>query len=219
MTPDALAAAVGAAAPLQPERGAAARLAREELAQQVYQQAKPGWLLRLIQWAFGKLQALLDRAAGVSPGGYVGLLLTLLLVAIVVVVIRWRTGPLGRRTAASPSLFTARELTAAEHRQAADRHAAAQEWAAALRERLRAVIRGLEERGILDERPGRTALEAASDAGRALPECAADLRRVAVLFDEIWYGGRAAGPDADAAGRDLDTRIAAARTRDRAGAS
>ena len=75
---------------------------------------------------------------------------------------------------------------------AADAHAARGEWADAVRERLRAVVRSLEERAVLDERPGRTADEAAAEAGTALPTCADDLRRSARLFDDIW-GARNAG--------------------------
>jgi hypothetical protein len=80
-----------------------------------------------------------------------------------------------------------------------------------VRERLRAVVRSLEERAVLDERPGRTADEAAAEAGRALPDCVAGLRAAAVLFDEVWYGGRPAGPASYAALRDLDAQVQAAR--------
>jgi len=44
----------------------------------------------------------------------------------------------------------------------------------------------------------------------SVPTCADDLRRSARLFDDIWYGGRPAGPDADAALRALDERVRAA---------
>ena len=104
-----------------------------------------------------------------------------------------------------------RNRTAAEHRAAADAHAAAGAWAEAVRERLRAVVRSLEQRAVLDERAGRTADEAAADAGRALPSCAVGLRAAAVLFDEIWYGGRPAGPESYAALRDLDAQVQATR--------
>jgi hypothetical protein len=120
-------------------------------------------------------------------------------------------GPMGRREATVPALFTGHVRTAAEHRAAADAHSAAGRWADAVRERLRAVIRSLEERGVLDERPGRTADEAATDAGAVLPSSAAELRRAARHFDEVWYGGRTAGPESDALLRGLDERVRAAR--------
>ncbi len=198
-------------APVAPGRDEAARLAREELAKVIYRQAQPSLAERALRWALTHLLDLLNTASGVSPGGYLGLVVTALLVVVVVVALRLQVGPLARRTRADRPLFSARALTAAEHRAAADRHAATGAWAEALRERLRAVVRSLEERAILDERPGRTADEAATDAGRLLPDCAADLRQVAALFDDVWYGGRAATPAADAAARALDLRVGAAR--------
>jgi hypothetical protein len=80
-----------------------------------------------------------------------------------------------------------------------------------VRERLRAIVRSLEERAVLEPRPGRTADEAASEAGAALPDCAAGLRSAALLFDDVWYGGRPAGPEGDAALRELDDRVRSAR--------
>ena len=200
-----------ASVPVELGRDEAARLAREELAKQVYRDAGPGLVERLVRWLLEEAGKLLDGVAGVSPGGYSGLVVVLLLVAAAVVAVRLKVGPLGRRAARDEALFVGRIRTAAQHRAAADAHAAAGAWAEAVRERLRAVVRSLEERAVLDERPGRTADEAAADAGRALPGCAAGLRAAAVLFDEVWYGGRPAGPESYAALRDLDARVQAAR--------
>jgi len=200
-----------ASVPVELGRDEAAQLAREELAKQIYRDAGPGLVERLVRWLLEQAGRLLDGAAGVSPGGYAGLVVVLLLVAAAVVAVRLKVGPLGRRAAREEALFVGRTRTAAQHRAAADAHAAAGEWAEAVRERLRAVVRSLEERAVLDERPGRTADEAAAEAGRALPSCAAGLRSAAVLFDEVWYGGRPAGPESYAALRDLDAQVQAAR--------
>jgi Domain of unknown function (DUF4129) len=200
-----------ASVPVDLGRDEAAQLAREELAKQVYRDAGPGLVERLVRWLLEQAGRLLDGAAGVSPGGYSGLVVVLLLVAAAVVAVRLKVGPLGRRAAHEEALFVGRTRTAAQHRAAADAHAAAGAWAEAVRERLRAVVRSLEERAVLDERPGRTADEAAAEAGRALPSCAAGLRAAAVLFDEVWYGGRPAGPESYAALRDLDAQVQAAR--------
>ena len=200
-----------ASVPVELGRDEAAQLAREELAKQIYRDAGPGLVERLVRWLLEQAGRLLDGAAGVSPGGYAGLVVVLLLVAAAVVAVRLKVGPLGRRAAREEALFVGRTRTAAQHRAAADAHAAAGEWAEAVRERLRAVVRSLEERAVLDERPGRTADEAAAEAGRALPSCAAGLRSAAVLFDEVWYGGRPAGPESYAALRDVDARVQAAR--------
>jgi hypothetical protein len=200
-----------ASVPVDLGRDEAAQLARDELAKQVYRDAGPGLVERLVRWLLEQAGRLLDGAAGVSPGGYAGLVVVLLLVAAAVVAVRLKLGPLGRRATREEALFVGRTRTAAQHRAAADAHAAAGAWAEAVRERLRAVVRSLEERAVLDERPGRTADEAAAEAGRALPDCAAGLRAAAVLFDEVWYGGRPAGPASYAALRDLDAQVQAAR--------
>ena len=57
---------------------------------------------------------------------------------------------------------------------------------------MRAIVRSLEERALLDPRPGRTADEAAAEAGRALPAHADRLRAAARDFDDVTYGGRTA---------------------------
>jgi len=200
-----------ASVPVDLGRDEAAQLARDELAKQVYRDAGPGLVERLVRWLLEQAGRLLDGAAGVSPGGYAGLVVVLLLVAAAVVAVRLKVGPLSRRATREEALFVGRTRTAAQHRAAADAHAATGAWAEAVRERLRAVVRSLEDRAVLDERPGRTADEAAAEAGRALPDCAAGLRAAAVLFDEVWYGGRPAGPASYAALRDLDAQVQAAR--------
>ncbi len=207
-----------ASAPVELARDEAAQLAREELAKQIYRDAGPGLVQRVVGWLIERAGELFDDVAGASPGGYAGIAVVLLLVVAAVVAVRLKVGPLGRREAREQSLFSGRARTAAEHRAAADAHAAAGEWADAVRERLRAVVRSLEERAVLDERPGRTADEAAAEAGAALPPVAADLRRAARLFDDVWYGGRPAGPDSDATLRAVDDRVLAARQDQTAGA-
>lgn len=89
-----------------------------------------------------------------------------------------------------PALFDDRPRSAAEHRATAQAHAAAQRWSEAVQERMRAIVRSLEERALLDPRPGRTADEAAAEAGRTLPAHADQLRDAAREFDGVTYGGR-----------------------------
>jgi hypothetical protein len=197
--------------PVELGREAAQQAAREELAKQVYRDAGPGLVERILRWLYERAVDLLDGAAGVSPGGYAGIVLLVLLLVAAVVAVRLRVGPLGRREAADLPLFVGRERSAAEHRAAAAAHAAAGEWAEAVRERLRAVVRSLEERAVLEPRPGRTADEAAREAGLALPACADALLSGARLFDEVWYGGHPAGPESDAVLRALDRQVADAR--------
>jgi hypothetical protein len=197
--------------PVDLSREAAQELARQELAKQIYREAGPGLLERVLGWLLDKLSDVLDRVAGVSPGGYAGVVVVLLLLVAAAIAIRLRVGPLGRQEDVGQSLFLGRARSSGEHRAAADAHASRGEWAEAVRERLRAVVRSLEERAVLEPRAGRTADEAAAEGGAALPAAAADLGAAARLFDEIWYGGRPAGPEADATLRELDRTVGAAR--------
>jgi hypothetical protein len=132
----------------------------------------------------------------------------LVLVVAAIVVIRLRIGAVGRSVAGAPALFGDGPVTAAEYRRAADAFAAREEWAEAVRARMRAVVRGLEERDLLEVRPGRTADEAAREAGAVLPRCAAELAAAARTFDDVWYGGRAATAEMDAQLRAVDTAVA-----------
>ena len=198
---------VALAVPVELGRETAREAAAEELARQIYREARPSLTERILEWVYERVVGLLDEFATVSPGGYAGLFVILLLIVAAIVAVRLKVGPFGRAARAEDALFVGGPRSADEHRAAADGHAAAGEWAEAVRERLRAVIRSLEERSLLDPRPGRTADEAASEAGQALPECAASLRAATRLFDEIWYGGRSATAASDQVLRDLDEQV------------
>ncbi len=198
--------------PVDLSRDEAREAARRELADPAYSQDDPGLLERLLIWVEQELRELLAQAAAATPGGWQGLLVLAILIVVIAAVVRYRLGPLARRAARSrDDLFGTAELTADDHRRAADRAAARQDWADAVRERLRAIIRDLEERDLLDPRPGRTADEAARDAGGVLPELRQDLLRAASVFDEVWYGGRPATPAMHETLRDLDSRVARSR--------
>lgn len=92
----------------------------------------------------------------------------------------------------------------------ADQLAAAGRYAEAVRERLRAIVRELIEREVIDHRPGWTVTELATTCGRARPDTAVPLRGAADLFSEIWYGQRPATVDDDARMREYAGRVAAA---------
>jgi hypothetical protein len=196
-----------AAVPVELSREEAQDAAATELGRPIYQESRPGLAERVVQWLYEQITELLDRASEASPGGVPGLLLICLLVVGAVVALRLGLGPVRRSARVEEALFVGGPRSAADHRAAADAHAAAGRWDLAVRERLRAVIRSLEERGLLEPRAGRTADEAAAEAGRALPDCAADLRSAALTFDDIWYGGGTASQADDRQLRDLDERV------------
>jgi hypothetical protein len=83
----------------------------------------------------------------------------------------------------------------------ADQLAAAGRYAEAVRERLRAMLRLLIERGLLPHSPGWTVTELANEAGRSRPTLAPSLRGAVGVFSEIWYGLRPARVEDDHAMR------------------
>lgn len=192
-------------------RDAAREAARDELRRQEYTQAEPPLLVRVLGRVAREIGDLLDLAAVAAPGGTLGVLALVVLVALFVAVVLSRVGPLAGRSTGRPLFSAGTALTAAEHRTLAEQAAGEGRFADAVRERLRAIVRDLEARGALDPRPGRTAGEVARDGGGAVPALADDLRRAAVLFDEIWYGGRAADASSYAVLVGVDERVGASR--------
>src|SRR5947209_3905918 len=89
-----------------------------------------------------------------------------------------------------------RELSKAQYHRSAAQAAAGGDFAEAIRERFRAVIATLDERGLLPERADRTADEAAADAGAILPTHAEVLVAAARAFDEVEYGEYVGTPEA-----------------------
>lgn len=206
----ALAARLPVDVPVVLGRDEAQRLARLELARPEYAADGQPWTQRAIGWLLDRIAQLLQVVGGTSPLGWFGLLGLVLLVAVAAAAVRRRTGRLAvLRPASSPLDGGGRD--ADDLRAEAERLAAAGAWAEAVRARLRAVVRALEERGLVDARPGRTADEIAAEAGAALPAVAVDIRSAARIFDDVWYGGRPAGPAAYDRLVDLDRAVAVAR--------
>ena len=201
-----LAAQLAAAAPVG--RDEARQAAERELSKGVYAQDKPGPVERAVEAALEWLDQLLSRAASATPGGALGLLVLIVLVVGLAVLVGWQIGPVRRGARpGAPVVELSGPLDAAEHRRRADGYAREGQFAEAVRERMRAIVRELETRGVLEPRPGRTADEVAREAGAAVPAVAPDLRTAAVVFDEVWYGGRRATAQADAVLRQADQRV------------
>ena len=196
--------------PVELGRDEAQRLARLELARPEYQHDDESIVSKVIRWILDRVAELMNRVSTASPQFWLGVVAVVVIVVLLVVAVRRRTGPLGRaRTDAL--VFDVGDRSAAEQRAEAERFAAAGAWAEAVRARLRAVVRDLEERGLVDARPGRTADEIARDAGTALPSVSAPLRDGARYFDDVWYGGRPADADGYQRMVALDDAVAAAR--------
>jgi Domain of unknown function (DUF4129) len=170
------------------DRDAAHQAAQHELAKPIY--PKASLTERLLDWLDELLYRLADAGSSV-PGGWftVSVLLILLAIAIIVA-IRIARRTMRTNRGREYALFGDHVLSAAEHRATAEQYAAEGNWSAAIRHRLRAVARQLEERSILDPVPGRTATELARDAGRAIPNLAVELSRAAEAFNDVTYGER-----------------------------
>ena len=202
MTP----AALAVAAPVG--RDEAQRAAERELSKGIYAENAPGPVERAVDAVLRWLQEQLFGGSGLFPGGGLGLVVLALLIGAAVAFVMWRVGP-GRRGAGGSSVVVELPgpLDPAEHRRRAEAYAAGGRYADAVRERMRAVVRELETRGVLEPRPGRTADEVAREAGALVPAVAPDLRTAAGVFDEIWFGGRPATAEADALLRQADQRV------------
>jgi hypothetical protein len=187
------------------DRDAAHEAAQRELGKPMY--PKASLTDRLADWIDELLYRLADAGASL-PGGWLTLSVLLILLAIAVVVaVRIARRTMRTNRGGGHALFGDHELSAAEHRATAEQFAAAPNWSAAIRHRLRAVARQLEETAVLDPVPGRTATELARDAGRAIPNLAPELDRAAEAFNDVTYGER---PGTEAAYRmiaDLDDHL------------
>jgi hypothetical protein len=178
--------------PVTIPRDPAREAAHRELSKDLYHQNDPSLFQRALDTLWDWIGDLFDTASTATPGGTLGLLVVVLAVVAVVGALWWRLGTPSRQPSSTTALFDDRPRNAAEHRAAAEAHAAQGHWNQAVQERMRAIVRSLEERALLDARPGRTADEAAAEAGRTLPAHTDRLRTAARDFDDVTYGGRRA---------------------------
>ncbi|MEU5539716.1 DUF4129 domain-containing protein [Streptomyces sp. NPDC020362] len=178
--------------PVTIARDPAREAAHRELSKRMYHENDPSLLERALNAFWDWVGRLLSTAASATPGGTVGLLVVILFVVAVLAALWWRLGTPRRQPTSAPALFDDGPRSAAEHRAASEAHAVQGHWNQAVQERMRAIVRSLEERALLDVRPGRTADEAAAEAGRTLPSHTDRLRSAAREFDDVTYGGRRA---------------------------
>ncbi|MEU9133955.1 DUF4129 domain-containing protein [Kitasatospora sp. NPDC048540] len=196
--------------PVTVPRDQARDAAHDELLNPVYHQHDPGIVERIEHWFSDRLDDLFS-GLGSATGSSTGVVL-LLIIGVVVAAVWWRLGAPGRQARSTARLFAADgPRSAAQYRSAARAHADAGRWDEAVREQMRALVRALEERTVLDVRPGRTADEAAAEAGRALPAHASALSDAARTFDDIAYGERTAEAGDYRSLAELDRALEAAR--------
>lgn len=178
--------------PVDTPRVPAREAAQDELSDPVYHEHDPNLLERGLDRFWEWIGDLFAGATGAVPGGPLGLVVLALAVVGLGTALWWRLGTPRRPVRSPEALFDSALCSAADHRAAAAAHAGARRWAEAVQERMRALVRSLEDRAVLDPHPGRTADEAATEAGRLLPAHADRLRAAARVFDDVTYGGRTA---------------------------
>ena len=175
--------------PVDIGRDDARQLAERELLNPVYADARPPWWQRASTWIWEHFTELLDRLGG-AAGSLLWLIVLGAVLAVIAFVIVRHTGGVQRRRSATREIFTERTRSAVDHRARAEDAAGRRAWNEAVLESFRAVVRQLEERGAIDPRAGRTADEAARDAGAVFGVLRSELGAAARLFDEVAYGDR-----------------------------
>ena len=162
------------------DRDAAHDAAQGELAKAIY--PKPSLGDQIMSWIEDLLYRAVTHGAELPGGWFTVAVLVLLVVIAVIVAVRIARRAMKTSRSAAVTLFDDHELSAAEHRATAETFASAQQWAPAIRHRVRAVARQLEEDGVLDRVPGRTATE--------LARVADELGSAAMAFNDVTYGER-----------------------------
>ncbi|MGI4894589.1 MAG: DUF4129 domain-containing protein [Janthinobacterium lividum] len=196
--------------PVTPDRDEAREWLARELARPEYREAQGSWLQQL----WDRVREAFDTISVPGLGtNWTGVVVVLALLAIVVVAVLLVAGPLQRsvRADGGDAVFVSGPQSSAEHLTRADAAATAGDFETAVQERFRALVRSLEERALIDRRPGRTAYEVALEASGPLPQCAAGLIRAARTFDDVRYGGRGADAGTDELLRRVLSEVAGTR--------
>ena len=170
------------------DRDAAHLAAQAELGKPIY--SKVSAAQQFTDWINEQIYRLLQKTASIPGGWFTTTVLLILLAIAVVVAVHIARRTMRTNRGGDYLLFEAAQLTAAQHRATAESCAVEGNWTAAIRHRLRAVARQLEETGVLNPAPGRTANELARDAGAALPHLAGELSEAATAFNDVTYGER-----------------------------
>ena len=166
---------------------------REELGKSEYDDSEGfvSWLLRTIEEWLLDLTGGIDGSSTLQGGIAVVIIIALLVVAVLVL---RRTGLLRRgHTLAVPAALDAQQDLSAAELRAASRSRLDQgqvDEGAVLA--LRALVRDLEDRTLLDVSEGMTAHEAAERASRPFPDLRGRLLRGADAFDMAAYSHRSA---------------------------
>ncbi len=181
--------------PVDPDAPEAREWLLDELSKQSYQAAKPTFLDLLAQQILTWLDDVLNWLGGATAGGTrsdapVWLLAVLIPVIVILVLafLIYGLPRLNRRSKVTGALFGEDDIRdAASLRRAAERAAAAGDYATAIAELFRSIARGLAERTLVSTFPGTTAREFSRRATAAFPAEADPLAVAALDFDGVRY--------------------------------
>ncbi|MGD1208192.1 DUF4129 domain-containing protein [Mycobacterium seoulense] len=187
------------------DRDAAHQAAQVELDKPIYSKGSAGE--QVAEWINELIYRLLQKTASLPGGWLTATVLFIMLGIALAAAIHIARRTMRTNRGGDYQLFEAAQLTAAQHRATAENYAAQGDWAAAIRHRLRAVARQLEETGVLNPAPGRTANELAADAGTALPHLGGELSRAATAFNDVTYGEQPGTQSAYRMIADLDDHL------------
>lgn len=187
------------------DRDAAHQAAQDELNKPIYSKGSAGQQLN--EWINEMLYRLIQQTASIPGGWFTAMVLLILLAIAVAVAVQIVRRTMRSNRGGDYQLFEAGQLTSDQHRATAENYAAEGNWAAAIRHRLRAVARQLEETGVLNPAPGRTANELARDAGAALPHLTGELAQAATAFNDVTYGEQPGTQDSYRMITDLDDHL------------
>ena len=187
------------------DRDAAHEAAQRELAKPIY--PKASLTERLSEWLDELIYRIVQEGSSLPGGWFTMSVLLIVLAVAIVVAVRIARRTMRTNRGGRHALFDSHELSAAQHRATAEQYAAAGNWAVAIRHRLRAVARQLEEDGVLNPVPGRTATELAKAAGEAVPDLSGELLQAANAFNDVTYGERPGTESAYRMIADLDDHL------------
>lgn len=184
--------------PIEPDADEARRWLENELSKPEYREQGQSLLDRLRDWINDLLNRISFSSSGdgafLNPGAIVAIVIGLAVVGLLVWLFRGQKMRAKAR-AASASVFEDDVRTSVDMDAAARRAAEAGDWTLAVLERFRAMVRRLEERGVVDVVPGMTAWEFTVAAGAMLPAHAHGLTQAGDVFDAVRYGHAVATRD------------------------
>lgn len=197
--------------PVTPDPDTARQWAQDELSKSIYRHGE-SLADRLGRWLSELLSTLFEASTGTSipPAGY--LLGAAIVVALIVIATRVAIPAARQRRRRSSAVLPGDDArTAQQIRDAARTAAQAGDHTTATLESFRALVRGCEERLIIDDRAGRTAREAARDIATSLHPHAVELRHAAATFDALCYGHRDGTPRDSSRMETLESEVRKAR--------